>query len=274
MKYRATLPERNDNVSHQHPLKEFLVLLGGVAGLVLAVYILLGFFIDYAVAYVSPETEIRIFSAVDMDWEGTGRPDTDEEQRSLQRLIDQLARCVGIPYTIKLRISDSDQLNAFAYPGGTVVVYSQLLEVLHSENGLAFVLAHELGHFQNRDHLRAMGRGVVVLATLTALSGANSDLSRLLTPLNNFENAQFSQERESAADATALRALNCHYGHVGGATEFFESAAAPVDDFDFSLTHYFTSHPEANERISYLRDLSDKLGFKQSGPAPDTESIQ
>ncbi len=274
MKYRATLPERNDNVSHEHPLKEFFVLLGGVAGLVLAVYILLGFFIDYAIAYVSPETEIRIFSAVDMDWEGTGRPDSDEEQRSLQRLIDQLRRCVDIPYTIKLRISDSDQVNAFAYPGGTVVVYSQLLEVLHSENGLAFVLAHELGHFQNRDHLRAMGRGVVLLATLTALSGANSDLSRLLASLNNFENAQYSQERESAADATALRALNCHYGHVGGATEFFESVAAPVDDFDFSLTHYFTSHPEANERISDLRDLSDKLGFKQSGPAPDTESIQ
>jgi len=266
MKYRAALPEQNDNVSHEHPLKEFIVLLSGVVALVLAVYIVLGFFIDYAVDFVSPESEIRIFSAVDMNWGGSGRSESDEQQRSLQGLLNQLGSCLDIPYKITLRISDSEKVNAFAYPGGTVVVYSGLLDSLHSENGLAFVLAHELGHFQNRDHLRALGRGIVLLATFSALGGAGSDLPDFLAPVGNFENAQFSQERETAADATALSALNCHYGHVGGAKEFFETVAEPGDGFDFSLTHYFSSHPEAKQRIEDLSELSEKLGFSQIDP--------
>ena len=274
MKYHAALPEHNNNVPHEHPLKEFIVLLSGVVALVLVLYVVLGFFIDYLVDYISPETEIRIFAAADMIWEGSGRPDSDGQQRSLQRLIDQLGSCLDIPYTITLRISDSEQVNAFAYPGGTVVVYSELLESLRSENGLAFVLAHELGHFQNRDHLRSMGRGLVLLAMFAALTGADSDLSKMLAPVSNFENAQFSQDRENAADATALRALNCHYGHVGGATEFFEAVAEPGDGFDFSLTHYFSSHPEAKQRIHALRELSEKQGFRQADPKLNTESTQ
>lgn len=271
MKYRAALPEHNDNVSHEHPLKEFVVLLSGVVALVFAIYIVLGFFIDYAVDYVSPEAEIRIFSAVNVGWKGSARPDSDKQQRSLQVLIDQLSLCLDIPYTITLRISDSEQVNAFAYPGGTVVVYSGLLESLHSENGLAFVLAHELSHFQNRDHLRSMGRGIILLAVFIALGGTDSDLSNLLAPVSYFENAQFSQERENAADATALSALNCHYGHVGGATEFFEAVSEPGDDFDFSLTHYFSSHPEAIQRIQNLRALSKQAGLREADPQPESD---
>ena len=274
MKYRAALPEHNDNVSHEHPLKEFFILLGGAVGLILALYLALGFSIDFAVDYISPETEARIFAAADMTWEGLGRPDSDEQQRSLQVLIDQLAVCLDIPFAITLRISDSEQVNAFAYPGGMVVVYSALLESTRSENGLAFVLGHELGHFQNRDHLRALGRRIVLLAIFAVLTGAESDLSKILAPVSNFENAQFSQERESAADATALRALNCHYGHVAGATEFFENIAEPGDGFDFSVTHYFSSHPEAKQRINDLRELSGQLGFRQIDPQSNKESAQ
>jgi Zn-dependent protease with chaperone function len=104
----------------------------------------------------------------------------------------------------------------------------------------------------------------VLLAMLAVLTGADADLSRVLAPISDYENAQFSQDRESAADATALRALNCHYGHVGGATELFEVIATPDDDSDFALTHYFSSHPEARQRVDDLRQLSESLGFDRA----------
>jgi Zn-dependent protease with chaperone function len=56
----------------------------------------------------------------------------------------------------------SDAVNAMAVPGGKMVVFSGLLDSLSSTNGLMFVLAHEVGHFKNRDHLRLMGRGIVL----------------------------------------------------------------------------------------------------------------
>jgi Zn-dependent protease with chaperone function len=264
MKYHAALPERNDNVSDGHPLKEFFLLLGAAAGLLIALYVVLGFFVDYAVDYVSPETEVRIFAAAGMLWEPGGAPDTEQQQQSLQTLVDQLATCLDTAYPITLRIAESEQVNAFAVPGGTVVLNSGLLDKVRSENGVAFVLAHELAHFQNRDHLRSLGRSIVLLAMLAVLTGADADLSRVLAPISDYENAQFSQDRESAADATALRALNCHYGHVGGATELFEVIATPDDDSDFALTHYFSSHPEARQRVDDLRQLSESLGFDRA----------
>jgi Zn-dependent protease with chaperone function len=118
-----------------------------------------------------------------------------------------------------------------------------------------------LGHFKNRDHLRGLGRSIVLLTISVLLTGANSDISALLTPVYNAEAAQYSQDRESNADAIALHALNCHYGHVGGAAEFFEIIAAPEYDLDWSLTHYFSSHPEAQKRINDLDTLARSQGY-------------
>ena len=268
MKYRAALPEHNDNVSHEHPLKEFFVLLAGAIGVIGVVYLMLGLFIDFAVDYVTPEMELRIFRATDMIWEESGVQKDDERRQSLQALMGEVGTCLKIAYPITVRISESEQINAFAIPGGTVIVHTALLDALASKNGLAFVLAHELGHFQNRDHLRAMGRGIVLLAIFAALSGGGTDLSDMLAPVTDYETARFSQERESEADATALRALNCLYGHIGGATELFEVIAGSGNDVDFSFTHYFSSHPAARQRIAELHRLSEQLGFSLADTLP------
>jgi Zn-dependent protease with chaperone function len=97
---------------------------------------------------------------------------------------------------------------------------------------------------------------MAVLAT-----GPNSNLTQILTPVNNLQSAQFSQLRESAADVTALNVLQCHYGHVGGATEFFETMDGLHNDFDFGLSHYFLSHPERRQRIGAIHQLRSELNF-------------
>lgn len=261
MKYRPGLPEHNDNISHEHPLKEFVVLLAGTIGIILAVFVIVGLFVDTAVQYIEPELERLLF---DVNGSGGGEPLTNAEQE-LQRLLDELGDCVDVGYPVTVRISESSDMNAFARLGGRVTVLSGLLDRVKTENGIAFVLAHELGHFKNRDHLRSMGRALVLLAASVALTGANSNVSSILTPVYTVETARFSQEREGAADATALQALDCYYGHVGGATEFFELMVEPGDDLDWSLTHYFASHPEAQQRIDDLRALTEELGLRESG---------
>ncbi len=258
MKYSPGLPKHNDNISHEHPLKEFVVLLAGAIGIIVAAFVILGLFVDTAVQYIEPEIERMLFN---VDWGDEDEPLSEREQE-LQYLLEQLGSCVDVGYPITVRISESDDMNAVAQPGGRVIVLSGLLDKVETENGIAFVLAHELGHFKNRDHLRSMGRALVLLAVSVALTGANSDASSIMTPVYNVETARFSRDRESAADATALRALNCYFGHVGGATEFFELMVEPRDDLDWSLTHYFASHPEPQDRIDDRRALTEALGYK------------
>ncbi len=258
MNYRPGLPEHNDNISHEHPLKEFAVLLVGAVAIIVLAFVAIGFFVDRAVDYIDPALERELFGPDEDEQEG---PLSAEEQE-LQFLVDELSSCIDVGYPVTVRIDDSDDLNAVAQLGGRITVLSGLVDNVKTRNGIAFVLAHELAHFKNRDHLRSIGRALVLFAASVALTGANSNVTSVMTPVYSVEGARFSQERESAADATALHALNCNFGHVGGATEFFEIMVERDAGFDWTLTHYFGTHPEPQDRIDELRALAEELGYE------------
>lgn len=262
MNYKPSLPEHNDNVSHQHPLREFFVLITGVLVFVGIGYWALGLFVDVAVEYLSPDQEAQLFANIDIDWD-FGEEAMPEKQTKLQGLVDSLKPCLSLPYPITVSLVKSDMVNAMAVPGGKMVVFSGLLEAVRSTNGLMFILAHELGHFKNRDHLRLMGRGIVLSILAMLAFGGDSGFSDILATTINLRTAKYSQSRESQADQTALQALHCHFGHIGGATELFKTLQSQEEGFDFDLLHYFSSHPELQQRIDDLHRLSNKLGFSE-----------
>lgn len=251
MEYKPVLPEDNNNVSHNQPVREFALLLSGITIFLIIGFWALGLFVDLAVSYISPEIEAKVFSSV-----GLLRPglvDTDDPQQAeLQRMVDALQECANVAFPIKVQLIDSDEANAMALPGGQIFVLGGLLDKVVTENGLSFILAHELAHFKNRDHLRGMGRGIVLTAVAALLTGSNSNFTKLLTPVSTLGQAQYSQERENLADRQALQILDCSYGHVGGATEFFEAMKPDNEKKTNALGHYFTSHPEAVQRINDL----------------------
>jgi len=143
-------------------------------------------------------------------------------------------------------------VNAVALPGGHIIVYTGLLNKVASENELAFVLAHEMGHFAHRDHLRGMGRAVVFI--------------KMLANALNLTEMSFSRKQETRADEFALETLYCDYGHVAGATDFFEKISKAQDPGKFG--HYLASHPESRKRISHLENIIRSRGFKLGKATP------
>lgn len=252
MDYRPSQPEHNVNVSEVHPLKEFFSLLAGLILFLTCVYLILGLVIDYTVDHLSVDTELALMES--LDWEDFSSMSESESEQYLETraLLESLFPCADISYPVALGIHSSPEVNAFAMPGGYMVVNQGLLDKVTSENGLAFVLAHELAHFRNRDHLRSMGRSIVLLTGSILLTGNNSDLSSLIGPTMNLEVAQFSQARESLADRTALDILNCRYGHTAGAEELFEYLQETEEE-DLRFSHYFSSHPQTETRIEQIR---------------------
>jgi Zn-dependent protease with chaperone function len=270
MEYKPSLPEHNDNVSHNRPAREFFILLSGLTAIFLAVFFILGACVDLAVDHISPEMEGKIFfppEAAEADMTG----DDDPRVMTLQRLLDDLRPCAGIDYPLKVYLVESEDANAVAFPGGRIVVFSGILDKIRTENGLSFILAHELAHYKNRDHLRGMGRGIVLTAMMAVLTGADSGLTRLFAPTANFGQSRYSQARETLADATALETLVCRYGHAGGATEFFEAVKPDEDGLNLGL--YFSSHPEAVKRIENLQNLSRDLGARSEAGFPLPEVL-
>lgn len=263
MKYRAALPRHNDNISHEHPLKDFLLILLSLSLAVLAGVWAAGLLVDRVVDGMRPETEARLTRLL-----APPLPPTPAQaaprQAWLQTQVDALRRCAGISGPVNVRVVTSSQANAVVLPGGTVMVYAGLFEQVKSENGLAFVLAHELSHLVHRDHLRAVGRSLVVIVAATVLTGDGSWAAGVLTPARHLGETSHSRERESQADANALRILQCRYGHVGGATEFFEAIRGRDGDAP-AIAHYMGSHPSMAARITSLQQAMRQAGL-HGGP--------
>ena len=265
MKFTARQPGINVNVSPTHPLKEFAILAGGLLAIVVGVYLALGLAVDLIVPRLSMDLEKKLAGAF------VGRlvetEEVDTTTRSLQDLVDRLQdRCAPLPYIITVHVTKSDAVNAAALPGGHMVVFTGLLAEMTSENELAFVLAHELGHYANRDHLRGLGRALVLMTASTVLLGADNSVNSMIGQGMVLTELSFSRKQESQADEFALETLFCHYGHVADATSFFNKI--PEDGDPGRFGHYFASHPENRRRISHLEDLAQERGYPTGNPLP------
>ncbi|MDA3901967.1 MAG: M48 family metallopeptidase [Desulfuromusa sp.] len=240
----------NVNVSKTHPLIELFWLIGGLIVLVGLVFLILGVTTDWAVS----KTPIKI-----ENWIGhlaLAEFPADEnkalEQR-LQSLLDSLPEDSPLhQYNFHVFLDESDIVNAIALPGGNIVVYAGLLNEVKSENELAMVLAHELGHFAHRDHLRGLGRGLGVAVAATLLFGEESAASSLVSKTLLTFQARYSQDQESAADQFGLDLLTRRYGHAGGATDFFSRL---TEDAGSKLPYLLASHPHPKVRIDALNKL-------------------
>ena len=143
-----------------------------------------------------------------------------------------------------------------------IVVTAGLLDEVESENELAFVLGHELGHYRNRDHLRALGRGLVFSLVFAVMTGR--DASNIGINVADLALRSFNRRQELAADNFGLELVYTQYGHVGEAWRLFER----WDDAEDSLLDvvgYTSTHPQAGDRIKDLEELARSRGWPTTG---------
>ena len=149
-----------------------------------------------------------------------------------------------------------------ALPGGLIIVTQGLLDQVESENELAFVLGHELGHYRNRDHMRALGRAVVLSIFFTVATG--SDVSGLGLRISDLALRSFSRKQESSADEFGLAVVYAEYGHVNEAWRLFERWE-DGDDSLLDVVSYLSTHPQPDDRIEDLEDIASREGWPEEG---------
>lgn len=258
MKFTPRELKGNVNISPVAPVKDFLELVIKIVGLLLAAYVLLGFAVDFIAPRVSANTELRLGRLFSASLE-KGEPAECEAQlqRVLERLVKQSEGLPAFPY--KVHVIESKNVNAIALPGGNIVVFSALLKGVGSENEIGMVLAHELGHYYRRDHLRGLGRSLVFLLISSALFGSNSSASKVITNAVTNAETRFSQSQEKAADLYALDLLHKAYGNVAGATDFFEKMAQ--EEKLWPIFYIFASHPYPEARVNALKAEMRTKGY-------------
>lgn len=108
-----------------------------------------------------------------------------------------------------IEVFDSDEVNAFALPGGHVGIFSGLLKVAENQDQLAAVIGHELAHVTEQHALKRYNReattriGVTGVAIATGTGQAGADLLGMATALGL--SLPFSRSEEKEADTVGLQ---------------------------------------------------------------------
>ena len=263
MSYENRLPPEGINVSRTNVLAEIFWMLAGFVGSVLALAVVLWLAGGF------------IASRLPFSWEETlaghvvGPAEESAQSAVLQKLADQLAKDIETDVRFHLIYVDDDEVNAYATLGGIITIHRGLIDRLHSENALAFVIAHEMGHVLHRDPARAMGGGLLLGMALMAF-GVASDMDSMTSLAKNaisLTMLDFSREEERHADETALQLVGKHYGHLNGSREVFEEIMAYETEalHGFSIPEFLSSHPETKSRTDRIAETANTLNLPLEG---------
>jgi hypothetical protein len=180
-------------------------------------------------------------------------PAADAVRRAGERLV---AATPPHPFRFRFLVRRDPTVNAFAAPGGLVVVHTGLLADARSADELAGVLAHEVIHVLERHSLRQLlaELGLVTAVGLLlggdGLAGAAGALARDLGALH------FGREQERAADRGAVDLLARARLPAGGLPAFFERLAAAGP----AVPPLLASHPPSAERAAALAAAIQRRG--------------
>jgi beta-barrel assembly-enhancing protease len=99
----------------------------------------------------------------------TRGPEFERVQRVAAKLLPVARKDWDVPYTVK--VVQSDQINAFAIPGGPIYFYTGLIKLAESDDELASVLGHEISHISKRHSVKQIKKNTET-ATLLGLVNA------------------------------------------------------------------------------------------------------
>ncbi|PYS04308.1 MAG: peptidase M48 [Acidobacteria bacterium] len=160
-----------------------------------------------------------------------------------------------VPFTIK--VVESDEINAFALPGGFFYVNSGLILAADDESELAGVMAHEIAHVAARHGTENASKGQLVniaslpLIFLGGVGGfAIRQAAGFLIPMQFL---QFSRKAEAEADYLGVQYLYKTGYDPGAAVSFFEKLQARENAKPGSVSKMFSTHPPTGDRIEMTK---------------------
>jgi beta-barrel assembly-enhancing protease len=166
-----------------------------------------------------------------------------------------------VPFTIK--VIDSEEINAFALPGGFFFVNTGILLNADNEAEMAGVMAHEIGHVAARHGTRQATRGEIAqigsIVPLIAVGGMAGygiyQAMGLIVPMGFLK---FSRNFESEADLLGIEYMYKSGYDPGAFVDFFEKVQSQEKRKPGTMSKLFSSHPPTDDRIKHSQEIIQK----------------
>jgi len=181
---------------------------GAITSVCLIMFVILPALSDTLAKYIPIDREVALgkYSLKQIEWalSKQGKEDLvcrDEAgEKALEKMAARLKDNFETDYPLEVRVFNNEMMNAFAVPGGQIVLFDGLLQAAKTPEEVAGVLAHEFGHTVHRDPTRLSLRSAGSAGILGMAIGDFAGGFAALALTEALVSANYSQDAEAQAD--------------------------------------------------------------------------
>ncbi len=191
----------------------------------------------------------------------------------LDRIQQRILSANDVPYedvfNYNIQILKNDVVNAFATAGGYLYLYYGIMNMLDNEAQLAGVIAHEMGHVAHRHATNEMTAQQItggLLALGLKIGKAEEQAEQVAGLAYNLAFLKYGRDAEEQADlsgATWLSKTQYNPYEMQGFFKKIRDAKRPPE--------FLSTHPDPNNRITYIGGVLKKMGVKNQGKLYEQE---
>jgi len=209
------------------------------------------FIIRKAVGMVPIEQEIALGKEIALGVFTQTPPDS-----AASEILNLFAKEIdfGSTYPLHFNVVRDSTVNAFALPGGEIVVYSGIIEKLNHSGQLAALLAHEASHVHYRHSLHGIVDKVFWSALIAMLVGDGGLIAAISAQGNEFRSLAYSRDLETQADTAGAGILTRNGIDVGQMLSLLEVLQAESKQ-GLSAPEFLQTHPLPESRMEEVKAL-------------------
>ncbi len=228
----------------------FVLVGGSFVGIALMLYfLLLPWLADRATEHFPIEQEIALGKELMSQYTAGENVDT-----AGTRLLNEFGKTIvfNTEYPLHFTLIESETVNAFAVPGGEIVVYTGILDILKTDEELAGLMAHEASHVIYKHSIRSMMRQLAGSMMIGLMVGDIGDISStLIGQADQFRNLSYSRALETEADLKGMEILVRSQINPKGMIGLLNGLKSKNPSGN-DLPEFLLTHPAPDSRIEEL----------------------
>nr|WP_315170558.1 M48 family metallopeptidase [uncultured Flavobacterium sp.] len=154
---------------------------------------------------------------------------------------------------LKFKVIDSEIMNAYALPDGTIVIYTGILKEMKSYDELVGLIGHEAAHVNNRHSMKMLCRNLSgYLFISTILGDVNGVMAVLGDNVNTLQSLSFSREFEREADEEGFDIVTKNHVNPKGMVTLFQRLQK---GHSIEMPEFLSTHPVTKDRIQSIKTM-------------------
>lgn len=236
--------------------RTIVVIILGVLGLILLAYFVLIPATAEAIAKRIP-ISYEMSMGEEMFQQISNSMEVDSEQTALANSFFKGLK-IKETYPVKITVVHSDISNAFAFPGGHIVVYDQMFKVMKRKEEFAALLSHEYSHVANRHITRSLFRNLgTYLVISLVISDVNGVMAVLLQNADNLKSLSYSRSLEKEADEQGMLLMQDAGQDTDGMLRLFKHLG-DANKGSQDVPEFLSTHPMLEGRMKNIKSLAKK----------------